>query len=86
LGPEGTKIGEVVETMAACDRGEISYLVVRQGGVGGVGERLHALGWHEVEWRDKEIIAALDAQTLSDRPALDPDNWPATSGAAGIAR
>lgn len=83
---DGSKIGEIVDAMAACDRGAISYLVVRRGGVGGLGEQLHALGWHEIALRNDEIRAALDPDELARRPALDPENWPATIERAGIAR
>ncbi len=81
---DGGKIGEVVEAMASRESGTIAYLVVRQGGVGGVGEDLHALGWREVQVHDDRIETALDMDSLFRRPRLDPERWPATAGAAGI--
>ena len=84
-GADGAAIGQVVDAMAECGGGAIVYLVVSRGGVGGVGETLHALGWHEVSLNRDRIVAALDAAALDRRPALDPERWPATAEAAGVA-
>jgi hypothetical protein len=83
--PDGAVIGQAVEAMAACDSGAIAYLVVSQGGVGGVGERLHALGWHEITPGADRIEARIGADALARRPRLDPEHWPATAEAAGVA-
>lgn len=81
----GGAIASTVEAMAAQDSGRIVYLVVREGGIGGVGERLHAVGWHEVELRDGQLTSRLDAQSLAQRRTLLPEQWPATAAAAGVA-
>lgn len=81
---DGSTLGTVVEAMARCDRGGIVYLVVRQGGLAGVGERLHALGWGEVEMTDDAIASRVDAARMAQRPTLDPVCWPATAEAAGV--
>jgi hypothetical protein len=83
---DGTHVGDVVEAMAGCDRGAIAYLVVSQGGIGGVGESLRALGWNEVRFDGQRVETRLDAATLERRPALDPTRWPATAEAAGVGR
>jgi hypothetical protein len=77
-------IATAVDAMARCDDGAIAYLVVREGGVGGVGERLHAIGWDEVEMGEAGFRARIDAARLTERPALDPKQWPATAEAAGV--
>jgi hypothetical protein len=84
--PDGTVIGQIVDAMAARDTAAISYLVVRRGGVGGVGEQLHALGWQEVMIGKERIDTIVDGFALDGRPALDPKNWPATAGGAGLVR
>jgi sporulation protein YlmC with PRC-barrel domain len=81
-GGDGAVIGHVVDAMAARGTGSISYLVVRQGGVGGVGESLHALDWAEIRIGDDAIDIALDGAALARRPVLDPESWPATSAVA----
>lgn len=83
-GADGATIGTAVDGMAACDGGQIAYLVISRGGVGGVGERLHALGWHEVRVDGDTLETRIDAAVLDRRPALDAKHWPATAAAAGV--
>ena len=80
----GETIATVVDAMASCDDGRIAYLVVREGGVGGVGERLHALGWDEVRVQDGAMRSRLSAAALADRPTLAAGQWPASAVAAGV--
>ena len=82
---EGNTIGTTVDAMAACDTGRIVYLVVREGGLVGVGERLHALGWNEVEMHQDRLISSLDSEALAARRVLTLGEWPATASAAGVA-
>lgn len=80
----GNPVAIVVDAMLGCDRGAVAYLVVSEGGVGGVGERLHALGWGEVTIDGDGMICRLDREALAARPALTPGAWPATARAAGV--
>jgi hypothetical protein len=80
----GETIATAVDAMASCEDGRIVYLVVREGGVGGVGERLHALGWNEVRVRDGAMASRLSPAVLAARPTLSIGQWPATAAAAGI--
>jgi hypothetical protein len=80
----GEVIATSVDAMASCEEGRIVYLVVREGGVGGVGERLHALGWDEVRVRDGAIVSRLSPALLERRPVLAAGEWPATAAAAGV--
>ena len=80
----GETIATTVDAMASCEQGRIVYLVVREGGVGGVGERLHALGWDEVVVHDGAMTSRLSPELLARRPALAPGQWPASAAAAGV--
>jgi len=80
----GETIATVVDAMASCDQGRIAYLVVREGGVGGVGEHLHALGWSEVRVQDGVMTSRLSPELLAHRPVLAPGRWPASAVAAGV--
>jgi len=82
---DGATIATTVEAMAACDTGAVSYIVVRAGGVAGVGERLHALGWDEVRVGTEAIATDLSAESLAARQMLDPARWPVSAEAAGVA-
>ena len=83
IGADGVPIGHVVDAMARCGDGGISYVVVRSGGVGGLGEALHAIGWGEMRVDPDRIVADVDAAAFVARPALDPSCWPATPEDAG---
>ena len=80
----GEMIATVVDAMASCDEGRIVYLVVREGGVGGVGEHLHALGWDEVRVKDGAILSRLSQVSLARRQELEPGQWPASAAVAGV--
>lgn len=84
--PDGTIMGHVIEAMAQCDNGAIGYLVVGQGGVGGVGERLYALGWDEIAPAGDRFDSRLSLDALAHRPQLDPKHWPGTAEEAGVGR
>jgi uncharacterized Fe-S cluster protein YjdI len=76
LAPDGATIATVVEAMAACRGGAIRYLVVQEGGVAGVGERLHAIDWAEARLCDAGFETRLSAAALARRTPLDPQHWP----------
>jgi hypothetical protein len=80
----GSPIASVVEAMAHCRDGAVAYLVVREGGVAGVGERLHALRWDEVRAGAGALDPRLPAAALAARRALTPEQWPTTVRAAGL--
>jgi hypothetical protein len=81
----GQAFATVVDAMAARTDGTIAYLVVGEGGAGGVGERLHALGWHEVTVGDDGMTSRLDAAALGARGTLHATQWPASARSAGVA-
>ena len=85
LSADGAKIGVTVDAMAACDTGRIAYLVVSAGGISGVGEALHALGWNEVDIVEEGVRTRLDAAALARRATLRPNAWPTSAEAAGVA-
>lgn len=81
---DGATLGTAIEAMAACDSGAVSYIVVSRGGVAGVGESLHAIGWQETTYRDDGLATSLSEQELAARPQLDRAHWPATAEQAGV--
>lgn len=84
IGRDGEKIGQGVGAMAECGSGQIAYVVVAEGGVGGLGERLHALAWADLRAEEDGFVTGLDAAALAALPEIDPQAWPATApGASG---
>ncbi|MDF7773655.1 PRC-barrel domain containing protein [Sphingomonas sp. AOB5] len=77
IGKDGTAIGVIVEAMLRCSDAGIAYVVVSEGGIGGVGERLHALHPDELQLSEDGVACTLSASDLERRPILSPGAWPA---------
>jgi hypothetical protein len=75
-GPDGQPVGRVAGAMVECGRGQIAYLLVGEGGVAGIGERLHMLGWHDLHIEGGTLSTRLDAAALAALPEVAPDSWP----------
>lgn len=74
---DGESIGSAVDAMIACENGQIAYLVVGKGGLGGIGETLYALPWSKVALEPGKVIAKIDQATLEELRPIDPADWPA---------
>lgn len=78
-GPGDEPLGAVVEAMMRCDDGCLAYVVVSEGGVGGVGESLHALPASALTFRTETVSTTLTAEALAELPGLQADAWPASA-------
>lgn len=76
-GRGGATIGVVVEAMMRCSDSRLAYVVASEGGLGGVGERLHALSPDEILFSKEEASCQLTADELASLPVLS-SQWPAT--------
>lgn len=77
-GRDGVALGSVIEAMMRCDGAALAYVVVSEGGVGGVGERLHALHPKELRFSEHGVACDLAPEELAARPVLEPGAWPAS--------
>lgn len=77
LAKDGTGIGRCVDAMAGCMTGRLAYVVVSEGGVGGVGETLRRLPWLGCHVADDRVQTSMDEDALRHLEELEPDNWPA---------
>ena len=75
-GLNGDTIGPIVDAMAQCNGAALAYVVVSEGGVVGIGERLHALDPAQLVFEHDGVRSELDAVGLATLPVLDPDHWP----------
>lgn len=75
-GKDGKKIGQIIDGMMRCSDRALAYVVVSEGGIGGVGERLHALDPKELHFHDGEISCPIDATELAARPDIEAGHWP----------
>ncbi len=73
---QGTKIAEAVEAIIDCRSAAIHHLVVRFGGVGGIGEQIVALPLADLRLGDDAISTRLTGAALADLPRLDAKQWP----------
>jgi hypothetical protein len=75
-GQGGEPLGACVEAMLTCGGGAVRYLVVSEGGLAGVGERLRRLEWDQARVEDGEVRTRLDPGALDRLPELAKDDWP----------
>lgn len=68
VAPDGQIVAYAVDAFATCAGGQIDYLIVREGGVAGVGETLRRLPWRDVRVGAKTLDTDLDAAALSRLP------------------
>lgn len=73
---EGEQLGVVVEAMMRCRGGDLAYVVISEGGVGGVGERLHAVHPRDLSFSTDGVVCALSARQLRALPELTDEKWP----------
>jgi hypothetical protein len=72
-----TDLGRCIDAMAGCSRGRISYIVVSQGGVAGVGETLRRLPWDHAKIVDETLVTELSVHAFEKLEQLPRDQWPA---------
>lgn len=70
----GQPAGHAVDAMAGCRSGQLAYVVVSDGGVAGIGERLRRLPWGNVHVEDERVMARIDG--LGSLEELPKDQWP----------
>jgi len=74
INEHGETVGHVVDVMAECQTGRISYFVVREGSELSLREKLRALNWRDVTVTEEELRLRL--ADLADATEVKPDAWP----------
>lgn len=74
---DGHEIGRSVDAMAGCSSGRLTYLVVAEGGVVGVGETLRRLPWTGCSVDDGRVQAPVPLAQFCTLEPLEPAHWPA---------
>ena len=72
-----TQLGRCIDAMAGCHSGTLSYVVVSQGGVAGVGETLRRLPWSQATADGEQLRAELTPAEFEQMEQLPRDQWPA---------
>lgn len=71
-----TEVGSATDAMAGANSGQIAYVVVAEGGVAGVGERLRRLDWHRVHVDGERLVFQGTADQFHRLRQLERDDWP----------
>lgn len=71
-----TEVGHCIDAMAGCRSGRLDYLVVSEGGVAGVGERLRRLPWSDASVDGEHVIVGFAAHRFEHLRELQRDQWP----------
>jgi membrane protein implicated in regulation of membrane protease activity len=72
----GEELGRCIDAMAGCRSGGIDYLVVSEGGLAGVGERLRRVSWNDVHVDGDSVVAHFGADRFTRLEELERDQWP----------
>lgn len=72
----GEEVGTCVDAMAGERSGRLAYVVVSEGGVAGVGERLRRLDWHDARVERDRLVTRLGPKRYGALPELAKDQWP----------
>jgi hypothetical protein len=70
IGRGGESIGVVVDGMMRCSDAGLAYVVVSEGGIGGVGERLHALHPTELDMSEDGVRCDLGSGPIDVRGVI----------------
>ena len=70
------EVGHCIDAMAGCRSGRLDYLVVSEGGVAGVGERLRRLAWSDSHVDEEAVVTTLSAERFGRLEELQRDEWP----------
>ena len=73
----GVELGRCVDAMAGCSSGRLSYVVVSEGGVAGVGETLRRLPWSAASAEADKLTTDIARDQFQLLEELPRDRWPA---------
>ena len=71
-----SEVGHCIDAMAGCRSGRLDYLVVSEGGVAGVGERLRRLPWSDAHVDGDQVVTTFASDRFERLEELQRDQWP----------
>jgi len=76
--PQGKEVGDVANVVIDAATGDLLYMVVRSGGVLGVGSTLRILPWGVVQGtaERKAFQLQIEEERFTNAPRFDQDDWP----------
>jgi sporulation protein YlmC with PRC-barrel domain len=78
---KGQDLGKISDLMINLDDGTVEYAVIESGGVLGVGKKLFAIPFGQMQINeDKELfVIDRDKEYIKNSPGFDPSHWPGTN-------
>jgi hypothetical protein len=76
IDPSGAPLGNAVEALVECASGQVSYVVIASGGLGGIEEQLRAVPRAQIEFGCDRLTLTLNADGFENLPTLDAGDWP----------
>lgn len=75
------EIGEVYDFVVDLTKGKVNYIAMSRGGVLGIGDKLFAIPFDEIDCRRGEdgeyfLVVKMDEKSLENNPGFDQENWP----------
>lgn len=70
------QVGTCVDAMLGCGSGRLSYVVVSEGGVAGVGETLRRIPWRDAHFEGDELVGRLDPRRFAELETVSREQWP----------
>jgi hypothetical protein len=71
------EVGTTVEALLSCKTGEVSYIVIASGGIGGVDETLRAVSHKDIEFGCDQLKLRLSRAVFMTLAPLSTADWPA---------
>jgi sporulation protein YlmC with PRC-barrel domain len=77
----GESLGKIEELMIEPTNGQVEYAVLSFGGFLGMGEKLFAIPWRQLELQADEhrFMLNMPRERLEQAPGFDKNKWPDTS-------
>lgn len=76
IDPMGEDVGKAVEALLETGTGQINYVVVASGGVGGIQESLRAVPRDRIVFGSERLKLGIQANAFMALPALADGDWP----------
>ncbi len=78
---KGETLGKIEELMVNVDTGKIEYAVLTAGGLLGVGKKLFAIPFEQLEIDEEKEVFILDRSKdyIKNSPGFDSSHWPDTN-------
>jgi sporulation protein YlmC with PRC-barrel domain len=81
VSPRNQRLGEIKDVVMDASAGRVSYVVLAFGGVIGLGEKLFAIPWQDLQQAEGlgTFTLDVDKDTLQAASGFDHDHWPKTA-------